>query len=386
MTDVERLLREAFVEDADLAPQPPDPADIRDLAGRRRPLPRWTWPLVGAAAAAARVGGLAQGGALGTRPDRRPAADGPQPGGAPTLPPPTTTLVGGVPCPEFNYGVFPHLPKRVTTTTAFVCVTEERTDRAGTSVMALVLRRVTGGLGDVLSAYSVPDSPTIADDICPAVLLTRNVLVLRESNRWVYAREPVGRCGVPNEAAVKAFERLTSVEVASKAGTVVSTPLGRASGCPETVKDTLDLATADTGAAIPRGAPGPGTVVCAYEVPLHGSDPREGILTTAGRLSAADAAVVTGELAAARAGTCHVRAHTRFALVLGLPATPAPATTSVTTDGGSSPPSAGMPWTEVALDGCGIGIDERALDGSQALRDALTRTLRDHAVAPAATR
>ncbi len=96
---------------------------------------------------------------------------------------------------------------------------------------------------------------------------------------------------------------------------------------------------------------------------------------------------MTDELAAARPGQCDARAHTRFAVVLALPVTQDP-TSSATqgTDGGVSPSFDGMPWTEVALDGCGIDVEGRALVGSQALRDALTRTLADHpVVAPTKT-
>ncbi len=250
MTDVERLLRETFAEDAGLAPEAPDPADVRALAGRRRALPRWAWPLAGAAAAAAVVGGLAIGGALGTR--GLPADDGPLPLGSQTLPTPTTTLVGEVPCPD-EMADLPHLPEGVTATTAYVCVTEQRENAEGAVISTLVARRVTSGLAEVLSAYAAPDDPP-SEGPCTAIFYGRHALVLRVGERWVIVREPIGPCTEPKAPALAAYERLTSVEVASRAGMVVSTPIGRASGCGEEVKDTLDIASS-TGGATPPGAP-----------------------------------------------------------------------------------------------------------------------------------
>jgi len=228
---------------------------------------------------------------------------------------------------------------------AHVCVDEDRAVPGEGVVLFHVVRRVTGGLDALLTAYAAPDDAPEPDTACAAVGWSQLVVHLRDDSGTHAVRAPVTTCNAPTEAAQSAYTALTTQVVGEQRDRTVQSQLSVDSNCPDAYKDTLsideDLDSASPGqatpgtAATPRRLSGP-VSVCTYRVAPDDQGTRVGRLDGHRTLTADQLSAVDEALGSARPDpTCSRHEHTRFAL-LGIDQQDA---------------------TVVALDGCAVAQD-----------------------------
>ncbi|MEO7069336.1 MAG: hypothetical protein ABI131_02470 [Nostocoides sp.] len=247
-----------------------------------------------------------------------------------------------------------HVPPNLgPVTAAFTCWTGTHDVPGDGTWTFREVRRVTGGLDATLRAYAVPDAPA-GSGAALSIGYTRRVLILEVGGHFIAAREPILASRAPLKSAVAAYEAMETSVVVSVRGTQIESPLSRVSGCPLTVKDTIALLA---GQPITHAPAGPPTLPADVSVTacFYSSTPDlDGTLTAATRLTADEYDQVRALVSAATAdATCATTSHTRFTVLSGN----------------------AVPWTEIALDGCGVDQGHGALRGADELQTLLVTAL-----------
>jgi hypothetical protein len=235
---------------------------------------------------------------------------------------------------------------------AYVCEKAYRDVPGDGTWQFSVVRGVTGGLEELLRAYSPADEklgqgPCTADAQAPLVVWLHGA-------RTVAVRAPTDACGHPTMSGRSAFEALTTVEVASRKVVQSVSQASVDSKCSDTWKDMLAWEEADKAENRPGSGPRPipvGSRACLYRVELDGAD-RVGHLFgvrsfTRETTDAFNAALSDSVLDP----SCSRHAHTKFAVVIN----------------DSQPVS-----VYVALDGCAVSDDAGWWRATQDLRNLVS--------------
>ena len=244
-----------------------------------------------------------------------------------------------------------HLDGGVDVGDVVVCTTEIRRVEGDGSWRYGIVRRVTGGIDELLRTYAEPDDDTEVD-VCTANYVDPGLVWIKDADRVISTvRAPTDRCH-PLEDASAAFNGLTTVLVAEERLDQTASQLSNDTSCPD---DWLDVLARPLEApptdqpATPWPLDGGRLVACSYEV-MTGSE--HGRLIAGRTLRPAERAEVDRELAAATIDASCVReGQSRFVVLAA---------------------SAGfVQHTYIALDGCAVQQNSASWRGSGALRALL---------------
>lgn len=246
---------------------------------------------------------------------------------------------------------------------AYLCAWGQRTYPGEGTWEVVELRRVTGGLSEVLAAFSVVERVTPApptgcpyDGVTgpPTVILDLGDHAVLVSPRW---GETCNRY-VDSIRAVEAM--VTEVVSTTRVGQIAS-PMAAASGCQMAYKNVLAMEPSKDVPALLQIAAQTGPVtVCAYDGSDSSEPPR---LDGAVVLFPREVELLRAEVALARRDTfCRGNEHSLFAIVTG-----------------SDPVGFSL---AVALDGCAVGDWGKVYRGSDRLRAILSDALAEHPVRP----
>ncbi|MCI0688208.1 MAG: hypothetical protein L0Y54_13370 [Sporichthyaceae bacterium] len=195
----------------------------------------------------------------------RPDSDRTRPAGEPdwTV---ATACPGWSPDPA-QQGLGVRLPEDLRPITeAFVCATTSRAVPGDGQWQFQEARRIVGGLPELLAAYQMPDLPrpnscTWDIDLLPTVWL--------HSSSVVGVRAPLDGCMHSSELAATAFQKLTTVMVASEPIRQQTTQLALDSGCDQDAENRMANRDYDSTGAAPMDVPEALSLephrVCSYD-------------------------------------------------------------------------------------------------------------------------
>jgi hypothetical protein len=172
---------------------------------------------------------------------------------------------------------------------------------------------VVGGLAQLVRSYQQPDGP-VGNGVCSAVGYVPLLVTFHTRQGELEAREPTGTCGVPQPAAVQAYQALELREVRADWTRQLSTQRSLDSGCAEQWKDMLWVERGRGPATAAPRRPGDQVRLCEYRdsaPSASGGDPH---LTAAATVTPADAGNLTSHL---RPGPPSCRAPGSTYAVLG---------------------------------------------------------------------
>ena len=252
-------------------------------------------------------------------------------------------VTSGTACPAQEPS---HLPQEhEAVTDAYICVEEDRAVPGEGVALAQVVRRVTGGLDALLTAYAAPDEAPTPDTICGLAAWHPLVVYLHDDSGVHAVRAPTTSCSAPTEPARSAYTALVTAVVGEEGRRTVQSQLSVDSNCPDDYKDTLSIdeqfdstspGDQGPGSSTPTALAGP-VSVCTYRVASDDEGMRAGRLDGQDTLTGDQLSAVNEALSLARPDPgCSRHEHTRFAVL----------------NGGQ------QDATVIALDGCAVSQEE----------------------------
>jgi len=252
-----------------------------------------------------------------------------------------------------------HLPQALEAVTeAYICLGEDRAVPGEGVALVQVVRRVTGGLDALLTAYAAPDEAPTPDTICGLAAWNPLVVYLHDDSGVHAVRAPTTSCSAPTEPASSAYTALVTAVVGEGDSRTLQSQLSVDSNCPDDYKDTLSIdeqldntSPSDLGTAASTPTPLTSPVsVCTYRFTSDEQGMRAGRLDGHDTLTGDQLSAVNEALSLARPDpSCSRQEHTRFAVL----------------NGGQ------RDSTVVALDGCAVSQDEGWWGAADQLRLSL---------------
>ena len=222
-----------------------------------------------------------------------------------------------------------HLPNGLEDVTdAYLCVEEDRAVPGEGVVLFQVVRRVTGGLDALLTAFAAPDDAHEPDKACAAIGSAPLVVYLRDISGTHAVRAPMTSCNAPTEPARSAYTSLTTQVIGEQRDRTIQSQLSVDSNCSDDYKDMLSIdEELDSASPQEQAPPGSATTprqlfgpvsVCTYRIATDDQGTRVGHLEASHTLTAEQLAAVNEALGRARPDpSCSRHDHTEFALLNG---------------------------------------------------------------------